>query len=188
MRGEPDGEGAKRPEEPVTREEGVERFLAWSLRLAYIPVGVLLLAGLGAFVYGTALFIYSVGHIADHAFPVHHQIGLFLVDIDLFLIGATLLIAAVGFYELFIREIHLDGSTRLPTWLQMRDLNDLKARVIAMIVLVVSVSFAEVVVDLGSGHEVLEFGGGIAAVVVALTVFLRLGGHGSGSTGSGRRE
>ena len=98
------------------------------------------MAGLGAFVYGTALFIYSVGHIADHAFPVHHQIGLFLVDIDLFLIGATLLISAVGFYELFIREIHLDGSTRLPTWLQMRDLNDLKARVIAMIVLVVCIA------------------------------------------------
>ncbi len=185
---EPDGEGAKRESEPVTREpvnreEDVERFLAWSLRLAYIPLAVLLLAGLGAFVYGTALFVHSVGHVVDHPFPIKHQIGLFLEVIDLFLIGATLLISAVGFYELFIREIHRDGSTRIPTWLHMRDLNDLKSRVIAMIVLVVSVSFVELVVDSPSGQQVLDLGGGIAAVVVALTVFLRLGGHG-GKSGS----
>jgi uncharacterized membrane protein YqhA len=185
MLSEQNGEEAKREAEPVTNKEDVERLLAWSLRLAYVPVAILLLAGLGAFVYGTALFVNSVGHIVNHPFPVHHQIGLFLVDIDLFLIGATLLISAIGFYELFIREIHLDGSTRLPAWLEMRDLNDLKARVIAMIVLVVSVSFAEVVVDSPSGQQVLDLGGGIAAVVVALTVFLRLGGHGNGSTGVG---
>jgi uncharacterized protein (TIGR00645 family) len=186
--GEGEGDGAKPEGEPVTREEDVERFLAWSLRLAYIPVAVLLLAALGAFVYGTALFVHSLIHVAGHPFPIGHQIGLFLEDIDLFLIGATLLISAVGFYELFIREIHVDGSTRIPTWLEMHDLNDLKARVIAMIVLVVSVSFLEVVVDSPSGQQVLDLGGGIAAVVVALTVFLWLGGYGSRSTGSGPRK
>ena len=44
-----------------------------------------------------------------------------------------------------------------------------------MIVMVVSVTFVEVVVDSPSGEQVLNFGGGIAAVVVALTVFLRFG-------------
>jgi uncharacterized membrane protein YqhA len=188
MPSEQDGEEAKREAESVTRQEDVERLLAWSLRLAYFPVIVLLLAGLGAFVYGTALFVQAVGHIAEHAFPVRHQIGLFLADIDLFLVGATLLISAVGFYELFIREIHLDGSRRIPAWLEMRDLNDLKGRVIAMIVLVLSVSFVEVVVNSYSGQDVLDTGGGIAAVVVALTVYVRLGGHGNESTGMGPRK
>jgi uncharacterized membrane protein YqhA len=161
-----------------TPQSRVERALASSLRLVYIPVVVLLLAGLGAFVYGTALFVHSVRQIVDHPFPVGHQIGLFLEDVDLFLIGATLLISAIGLYELFIRPIPLDRDTTLPAWLEMRDLNDLKARVIAMIVLVISVSFVEVVVDAPSGHQALDLGGGIALVVVALTVFLRLGGHG----------
>jgi uncharacterized membrane protein YqhA len=183
MLSEPEGEGPKQEAPPARREEDIERVLAWSLHLAYIPVAVLLLAGLGAFVYGTALFVYSVGHIVEDAFPVKHQIGLFLADIDLFLIGATLLISAVGFYELFIREIRLHGSVRIPAWLEMRDLNDLKARVIAMIVLVVSVSFVELVVDSPNGQQALEAGGGIAAVIVALTVFLRLGGHGNDGTG-----
>jgi uncharacterized membrane protein YqhA len=179
MLSEPEDEGATREVEPLTREDGVERILAWSLRLAYVPVAVLLLAGLGAFVYGTALFVHSVDHVINHPFPVRHQIGLFLAVVDLFLVGATLLISAVGFYELFIREIHVQGSVGLPSWLEMHDLNDLKARVIAMIVLVLSVSFVEVVVE-ETGRQVLDLGGGIAAVVVALTVFLRLGGHGDG--------
>jgi uncharacterized membrane protein YqhA len=176
---EGEGEGAKR--DPVGREVHVERVLAGSLLLAYIPVAVLLLAALGAFVFGTVAFVHSVRLIVDRPFPVGRHIGLFLLDVDLFLIGATLLIAAIGFYELFIRQAH-DGVSFIPTWLEMRDLNDLKARVIAMIVLVLSVSFVEIVVEMPSGHQVLDLGAGIALVIVALTAFLRLGGHGGDST------
>jgi uncharacterized membrane protein YqhA len=142
-------------------------------------VVVLMLAGLGAFVYATALFVHSVRLIVDHPFPVGHHVGLFLLDIDLFLIGATMLISAVGFYELFIQEIGVGRATRVPTWLQMTDLNDLKGRVIAMVVLVASVSFVEVVVDAPSGRQALQLGIGIASVIVALTIFLYLGNHGN---------
>jgi uncharacterized membrane protein YqhA len=179
MPSESDGEESDR--RPVPGEErvvGPERILAASLRLIYIPVVVLLLAGLGAFVYGAALFVWSLDQIVNHPFPVGHQIGLFLLDIDLFLIGATLLISAVGLFELFVKEIHLHESTPIPSWLQMRDLNDLKARVIAMVVLVLGVSFVEVVVDGPSGRYALDLGTGTAVVIVALTTFLRLGGHG----------
>jgi uncharacterized membrane protein YqhA len=179
----PDGEEAGSDAQPVepSGHVGVERVLAASLRLVYIPVVVLLLAGLGAFVYGTVVFVHSVQRIVNHPFPVGHHIGLFLLDVDLFLIGATLLISAVGLYELFIAEIHRGPATRLPAWLEMRDLNDLKGRVIAMIILVVSVSFVEVVVDAPSGRQALELGGGVAVVIIALTIFLRLSGHGGES-------
>jgi len=65
----------------------------------------------------------------------------------------------------------------MPAWLEMRDLNDLKGRVIAMIVLVLAVSFVELAVDEDNGLRVLELGGGIAVVILALTAFLRLTGH-----------
>jgi hypothetical protein len=42
-------------------------------------------------------------------------------------------------------------------------------------VMVLSITFVEVVVDSPSGQQVLDLGGGIAALVVALTLFLRLG-------------
>jgi uncharacterized membrane protein YqhA len=154
-----------------------ERALAASLRLTIIPVVFLVLAALGAFAYGIAVFVNGIMTIADHPFPVGHQLGLFLLDIDLFLIGATLLISAVGLYELFVREIRDEGA-RMPAWLNMHDLNDLKARVIAMIVLVIAVSFAEEAVDVQGSLRLLELGGGIALVIVALTVFLLLTGHG----------
>jgi uncharacterized membrane protein YqhA len=67
----------------------------------------------------------------------------------------------------------------MPAWLQMHDLNDLKGRVIGMIILVLAVSFVEVAVDNGNGRLVLELGGGIAVVTVALTAFLRYTGHSS---------
>jgi uncharacterized membrane protein YqhA len=180
MPSESDGEITNGPKVPPGgRDVGAERVLAASLRLIYIPVVVLLLAGLGAFVYGAVFFVNSLRGIVDHPFPVGHRIGFFLLDIDLFLIGATLLISAVGLFELFINQTDLEQRTPIPAWLQMRDLNDLKARVIAMIVLVLGVSFVELVVDGPGGRQALDLGAGIAAVIVALTIFVRLGGHGS---------
>ena len=166
------------PERAVTPLEAVvERALASSVRLVVIPVAFLILAALGAFVYGAAVFVDSVASIARHPFPVGHQVGLFLLDIDLFLIGATLLLAAIGLYELFVRDIRLGEAAQMPRWLEMHDLNDLKARVIAMIVMVLAVGFAEEALDPAEGLFVLEIGGGIAVVIAALTVFLRLTSH-----------
>ena len=175
MREQTQESGPQRAVSPL--EAGVERVLASSVRLVIIPVAFLVLAALGAFVYGAAVFVDAIIQISRHPFPVSHQIGLFLLDIDLFLIGATLLLAAIGFYELFVREITLGEAAQMPRWLEMHDLNDLKARVIAMIVLVLAVTFAELAVEPRGGMFILELGGGIALVIAALTVFLRLTGH-----------
>jgi uncharacterized membrane protein YqhA len=175
------GPAGTRPERRAGTAAGrIERSLAASLGLAVIPVAFLLLAGLGAFVYGAAVFFDLIVQIARHPFPAGHQIGLFLLDIDMFLIGATMLISAIGFYELFIGEIRAGGSARMPAWLEMRDLNDLKGRVIAMIVMVLAVTFVELAVDAveaEKGLQVLELGGGVGIVIIALTAFLRLTGH-----------
>ena len=112
-----------------------------------LPVTVLVLSGIGAFVYGVAVAVHSVLDIADHPFAVHN-LRLFLTEIDLFLIGATLIIAAIGLYELFIARIDPASLRRpMPAWLEMNDLNDLKARVIAMIVLVSAVTFTDVLLE-----------------------------------------
>jgi uncharacterized membrane protein YqhA len=165
---------------PGPAAERVERSLGASLSLAIIPVAFLILAALGAFVYGAAVFVDSVRSIARHPFPVGHQIGLFLLDVDLFLIGATLLISAIGFYELFIGDIRVGGIARMPAWLEMHDLNDLKGRVLAMVVMVLAVTFVELVVDAQGGLQILETGGGVAVVILAVTAFLRLTGHANG--------
>ncbi len=160
-------------------ESGFEWGLALSRGLVLIPVVTLVIAAAGAFVYGAALFIWSAIHTFPNAFPVGNRIGIFLLVVDLFLVGATLLIAAIGLYELFISRVDPGGQrSHLPGWLVMSDLNDLKARVVSMLVLVAAVSFVDVVVDFHGGHDILYLGIAVALVIAALTAFLRYGAGG----------
>jgi len=175
----PEGDRAEAiPDEgPWPRLEGrFERGLSLLRITVVIPVVVLLLSALASFVYGTDVFIRSVTSFVEKPQLTSHNLGFLLLLTDLFLVGATLMIAAFGFYELFIGRIDADGpGTRLPAWLKMDDLNDLKARVISMIILVAAVTFTDVVVESRAGLDTLYLGVGVAAVIVALTAFLRYG-------------
>jgi uncharacterized membrane protein YqhA len=177
---EPPAGPAARPE--ATRDAarrlryGFEQALGLAQLSVLLPVVILLLSGIGAFIYGTAVAIHSVIELAQHPFAVHN-LRLFLTEIDTFLIGATLIIAAFGLYELFVARIN-PASLRLPLphWLEMTDLNDLKARVISMIILVVAVSFVDVLLEFGGATlEILYLGTGVAVFIIALTVYLRFG-------------
>ena len=154
-----------------------EQALSLSRVVVVVPVIVLLLSAMASFAYGTDVFVRSVTHIVDDSQLASHNLGFLLLLTDLFLIGATLMIAAFGFYELFIGRIGDDSGPggQLPGWLRMHDLNDLKARVISMIILVAAVSFVDAVVESKGGLDTLYVGVGVAAVIAALTAFLRFG-------------
>ena len=153
-----------------------ERGLSLSRVVVVVPVIVLLLSAMASFAYGTDVFVRSVTNVVEAPKLTSHNLGFLLLLTDLFLIGATLMIAAFGFYELFIGRIGASGpGVRLPGWLRMRDLNDLKARVISMIVLVAAVSFVDVVVESKGGLDTLYLGVGVAVVIAALTAFLHFG-------------
>lgn len=157
-----------------------ERGLSLARLTVVLPVAVLVLSGIGAYIYGTAVAVHSVADIADHPF-LEHNLRLFLVEIDLFLIGATLIIAAIGLYELFVARIDPASTRRpMPDWLVMNDLNDLKARVISMIILVSAVSFADVLLEFGNELKVLYLAAGVAVFILALTVYLRFGSSDNG--------
>lgn len=162
-------------------QRGFEHGLSLAQLTVLLPVVVLLLSAFGAFVYGTVVVIHFVDDIASEPFAVHN-LRLFLTEIDLFLIGATLMIAAFGFYELFVAKVGDAGGRRplpLPAWLEMEDLDDLKVRVLSMIILVTAVSFTDVVLEFGKALDVLYLGAGVAIFIVALTVYLRFGSSGN---------
>jgi uncharacterized membrane protein YqhA len=162
---------------PERLRRGFEHGLSLAQLTVLLPVVVLLLSALGAFVYGTIVVVHFVKDIISEPFAVHN-LRLFLTEIDLYLIGATLMIAAFGFYELFVAKMGEAGGRRplpLPAWLEMADLDDLKARVLSMIILVTAVSFTDVVLEFGKALDVLYLGAGVAIFIVALTVYLRFG-------------
>ena len=172
--------GTGRPGPARGSQRDFERGLSLARLTVVLPVVVLVLSGVGAYIYGTAMAVHSVVDIADHPF-YEHNLRLFLVEIDLFLIGATLIIAAIGLYELFVARIDPANSRRpMPDWLVMNDLNDLKARVISMIILVSAVSFADVLLEFGNELKVLYLAAGVGIFIVALTIYLRFGSDNGG--------
>jgi len=157
-------------------ESRFEQALSLSRVVVVVPVIILLLAAMSSFAYGTDVFVRSVVSVVEDPELTSHNLGFLLLLTDLFLVGATLMIAAFGFYDLFITGAgagHL--SLRLPGWLRMHDLNDLKARVISMIILVAAVTFVDGAVESKDGLDTLYLGTAVALVIAALTAFLRFG-------------
>ena len=159
-RGDGNAVGAPPPGRALDRlEDGFERFLVLARLLVLVPVIILVLAAAAAFVYATVVFAVSIPGIIEHPLPPGPKLALFVLEIDVFLIGATLIIAAFGFYELFISKIDpARGQLRLPGWLKIRDLNDLKARVASMLILVAAVTFVKVILEGRFGLNTLSRG------------------------------
>jgi uncharacterized membrane protein YqhA len=154
----------------------IERALALSRLAVLIPVVFLLLDALAAFVYGTAVLISLAAKVVSQTGDPGIILGRILVILDGYLVGATLMIAAFGFYELFIvKNERADAKFWLPTWLKMTDLHDLEARVVSMLILVAAATFVDVAVETQDEHAVFFLGLGVAVVALALTAFLRFG-------------
>jgi len=89
-----------------------------------------------------------------------------LTAVDAILLGTVLLVIGYGLYELFV-----DTDIPVPDWLQVRDLDDLKSKLIGVVVAIVAVVFVGVFVDSNRANEVLAYGLGAGALVAGLAVF-----------------
>jgi uncharacterized membrane protein YqhA len=157
-------------------QDRFERMLALSRLLVLIPVVFLLIDAAGSFVYGADILIRTADGDIGEPSRIGGRLGVFLIVMDTFLVGATLMIAAFGFYELFVLRRERAGHKYwLPSWLRMRDLEDLKARVVSMLILVAAITFVDVTVESHDKRGVLFLGLGISVIIVALTAFLRFG-------------
>ncbi len=91
----------------------------------------------------------------------------FIELVDLFLLSTVFLIVALGLYELFI-----DDTLDLPNWLQIHTLDDLKAKLVGVVIVVLAVLFLGQVVSWDGQRDLMQLGAGIAMVIFALTYFL----------------
>ncbi len=152
-----------------------ERALALSRLLVLIPVIFLLLDAAASFVYGADILIRTLTEVVGEPVHVGARLGRFLVVMDTFLVGVTLMILAFGFYELFVITDEREVGNWLPGWLQMHDIEDLKARVVSMLILVAAITFVDRLVESKNSQEVLFLGAGISIIIVGLTAFLWIG-------------
>jgi uncharacterized protein (TIGR00645 family) len=97
--------------------------------------------------------------------------------IDIFLLGTAFYIVALGLYELFITR---HPST--PSWLSVRDLDDLKAKILGVIIVILSVYFLEQVINWDGKRDVLDLGIGEAIMISAIVLTITF--HGKHSSAS----
>jgi uncharacterized membrane protein YqhA len=91
----------------------------------------------------------------------------FIEAIDILLLGTVFYITALGLYELFI-----DEGLPTPTWLHITQLDDLKSKLIGVVVVILAVAFLGQVVNWDGQRNLLFFGAAIALVIIAITFYL----------------
>ena len=155
-------------------ENKFEKFL-WSFR--YITILAVILSSLSAFtliVIGSWDIIEAVifyNPLFDASISSNNELLFKLISaIDLFLIGIVLLIFGFGIYELFVSEIDFANSKFTESTLKIRDLDQLKNKIIKVIIIVLIVKFFEKVLKLSHNfttpYDLILFSLSILAICI----------------------
>jgi uncharacterized membrane protein YqhA len=156
----------------------VRRILASSRYFIVVAVVGSFVASAAALVYGglaTAKVVLQTFGSGEFSGKGVKLLAVELVTIiDLFLLGTVLYIVAVGLYELFV-----DPGLPMPAWLRISTLDDLKERLLGVVVVLLAVTFLGSAVTWDGNTNILAFGLAVAAVlgVVSLTIALLARAH-----------
>ena len=160
------------PESEVDPHHGTSTFsvIVTASRLG-ITLGIVgtVLAGFVLFAYGVLAMIRELWNIITSGWPdLDGSKELSVVSIqvtDLFLLGTVLNIVAIGLFQLFIDPTI---SPRLPSWLTVTSLDQLKSKLVGVIAVLLGVSFLAAVFEWDGSNDILYLGIAIAIVIVAL--------------------
>ncbi|CAB4345035.1 unannotated protein [freshwater metagenome] len=115
---------------------------------------------------GSIEIVRSAANVVLKQEPLKDTVVAILTSVDAILLGTVLLVIGYGLYELFV-----DTNLEVPDWLEINTLDDLKAKLIGVVVAIIAVIFVGVLVDAKSPNEVMYYGVGAGAVVLALAAF-----------------
>jgi uncharacterized membrane protein YqhA len=152
--------------------EGMIRRILASSRF-FIAIAVL-----GLFLAAVALLVTATVGVVEITWDavVHGDVGFagakhlsvqFIELTDAFLLATVLYIVALGLYQLF-----LDAELPVSGWLKITDLDELKEKLLGVIIVLLGVSFLDNAVEWEPGTSILPFGAAIALVSLALSVLL----------------
>ena len=110
--------------------------------------------------------VMSIVHLIDTSVSIKLTVVAILTAVDTFLLATVLLVIGYGLYELFV-----DSEVKLPEWLEIRSLDDLKTKLIGVIVAILAVVFLGALVDRSDANSVMLIGAGVGAVVIGLAAF-----------------
>jgi uncharacterized membrane protein YqhA len=145
---------------------------------AYVFVFRAIMMGAVAATVVTAVALIVYGMVETYALitrlvhgEIRHERLLFSVIqiIETFLLATVAQVVSIGIYQLFIND-----DVPLPQWLRIHDIDGLKAKLISVVIAVLGVFFLGKALSWSEGQEILALGVAVAAVIVALAVFLNV--------------
>ena len=167
--------GAKEESQNDCQEKGgvhsFVQFLAinskWMFSLAVIGTGI---TSAVLFIYGFLLSLSGVYFaVVTFSFDLHvvqEFLARSIEIIDIFLVATVFYLISMGLYELFI------AKAPLPGWVEIRTLDDLKTKLLGLIVIALAVIFLGAALTLSKGISILEFGAAVAVMIVAISAYL----------------
>jgi uncharacterized membrane protein YqhA len=148
----------------------IRRIVAGSRYLIVVAVAGIFVATIALLLYGALQTATLIAGLFESSVSSKGAKALLLAAIelvDLFLLATVMYVIAAGLYELFI-----DDTLPLPDWLEIHNLDDLKSKLIGVVVVVLGVLFLGQVIAWDGQRELLGYGAAIALMVAALTYFL----------------
>jgi uncharacterized membrane protein YqhA len=144
----------------------MRRLIEISRFAVVLPAMATLIGGIVLMIFGAfGIVLASLATILTQA-PLKDTIVSILTSVDAILLGTVLLVIGYGLYELFV-----DSDLEIPQWLEINTLDDLKAKLIGVIVAIIAVIFVGVLVDAKSANDVMYHGAGAGAVIAALAAY-----------------
>lgn len=144
----------------------MRRFIELSRYVVALPavgsiIGAFVLMVIGLWEIGRA-----VVNLLNFQSALKESVVGILTAVDTLLLATVLLVIGYGLYELFV-----DDTVKLPAWLEIRSLDDLKAKLIGVVVAIIAVVFLGALTDATDANDVMLIGIGAGAVVVGLAAF-----------------
>jgi uncharacterized membrane protein YqhA len=144
----------------------MRRLIEVSRFVVIIPALAAIVGSIVLMILGSVEILRAALNVVVEQVPLKETIVDVLASIDAILLGTVLLVIGYGLYELFV-DTHLD----VPDWLEINNLDDLKAKLIGVIIAIIAVIFVGELVDADSANDVMYYGIGAGAVVIALAAF-----------------
>ncbi len=144
----------------------MNKLLARARYAVFIPALASILGALLLMFQGSVAMVVTIIDVITEGTKLKLTIVDILTAVDAILLGTVLLVIGYGLYELFI-----DEDLEVPVWLQVQDLDDLKSKLIGVVVAIISVIFVGVFVDTDRAADVISYGVGAGAILTGLAFF-----------------
>lgn len=144
----------------------MNRLLAYTRFAVFVPAIAAILGALLLMIQGSVAMVVTIIDVVLNGTKLKLAIVEVLTAVDAILLGTVLLVIGYGLYELFI-----DEDLDVPLWLQVHDLDDLKSKLIGVVVAIIAVIFVGVFVDADRAADVISYGVGAGAMVTGLAIF-----------------